>query len=155
MSATEDAERFCGLFPDAYLAYHRRDGPRSELPGASRAVLRHLAQAGPVTIGEATRHLDRSQSVVSEIVTQLEANGFVEREPDPADRRRTLVWLTVAGQERLRRDSDVLDPALVRRAMEQLPAVTRAGLIEGLGALVAAAASGGPNPQSQAKGTPT
>jgi hypothetical protein len=33
------AERFADLFRAVYLTFHRRDGPRSQLPGASRAVL--------------------------------------------------------------------------------------------------------------------
>jgi hypothetical protein len=64
--------------------------------------------ARPLTIGEAAAHLDRAQSVVSEIVSHLEDDGLLERERDPADRRRTLVWLTPAGQSALRRDREVL-----------------------------------------------
>src|SRR5690348_8140110 len=66
------AERFAGLFRAVYLSYHRRDGPRGSLPGASRAVLEHLAMAGPLTVGEAAGHLSRAQSVVSDIVSHLE-----------------------------------------------------------------------------------
>ncbi len=109
------ADAFCEAFPATFLAFHRRDGRRTELTNASRAVLQHLAQAGPVSIGEAARHLDRAQSVVSEIVAQLEGHGLLEREPDPDNRRRTLVWLTTAGLERLRADADVLDRRLVAR----------------------------------------
>ena len=54
--------------------------------------------AGPLTIGEAALHLERAQSVVSEIVSHLVQQGLLERESDPADRRRTLVWLTPAGR---------------------------------------------------------
>src|SRR5215467_5575988 len=97
------AERFAELFRAVYLTFHRRDRPRSELPGASRAVLEHLALAGPLTIGEAATHMHRAQSVISEIVTHLERDGLLERENDPADRRRTLIWLTPAGHEALRR----------------------------------------------------
>jgi hypothetical protein len=57
------AERFAGLFRAIYLTFHRRDGPRNELSGASRAVLQHLAMSGPLTVGEAAVHLDRAQSV--------------------------------------------------------------------------------------------
>jgi len=84
------AERFAELFRAVYLTFHRRDGPRGQLPGASRAVLEHLAMAGPLTIGEAAGHLNRAQSVVSEIVSHLTGQGLLERESDPADRRRTL-----------------------------------------------------------------
>jgi DNA-binding MarR family transcriptional regulator len=133
------ADDFCEAFPAAFLAFHRRDGRRSELTNASRAVLQHLALTGPVSIGEAARHLQRAQSVVSDIVSQLEGHGFLEREPDPDNRRRTLVWLTETGFERLRADADVLDRRLVAEAMDQLDETTRRGLIEGLNALVAAA----------------
>jgi DNA-binding MarR family transcriptional regulator len=46
--------------------------------------------------------------VVSEIAARLERQGLLEREADPADRRRTLVWLTAAGQAALRRHREVL-----------------------------------------------
>ena len=59
------AERFAELFRAVYLTFHRRDRPRSELPGASRAVLEHLALAGPLTIGEAAAHMRRAQSLQS------------------------------------------------------------------------------------------
>jgi DNA-binding MarR family transcriptional regulator len=69
------AERFAGLFRAIYLTFHRRDGPRNELSGASRAVLQHLAMSGPLTVGEAAVHLVRAQSVVSEIVDGLARQG--------------------------------------------------------------------------------
>jgi DNA-binding MarR family transcriptional regulator len=94
---------FAELFRAVYLTFHRRDGSRSQLPNASLAVLEHLAHAGPLTVGEAAAHLNRAQSVVSEIVSHLERQGMLERESDPADRRRTLVWLTGAGQDTVRR----------------------------------------------------
>ncbi|MFT4109045.1 MarR family winged helix-turn-helix transcriptional regulator [Propionicimonas sp.] len=133
------ADAFCEAFPATFLAFHRRDGRRSELTNASRAVLQHLALTGPVSIGEAAKHLERAQSVVSDIVSQLEGHGLLEREPDPDNRRRTLVWLTEQGFERLRADADVLDRRLVAEAMDHLDETTRRGLIEGLNALVAAA----------------
>ncbi|MGN6682213.1 MAG: MarR family winged helix-turn-helix transcriptional regulator [Streptosporangiaceae bacterium] len=114
-------ERFADLFHAVYLTFHRRDRPRSELPGASRAVLEHLALAGPLTVGEAAAHMHRAQSVISEIVTHLERDGFLEREHDPSDRRRTLIWLTPSGHEALRRDRQVFDIDLLAAAMSRLP----------------------------------
>ena len=113
------AERFAELFRAVYLTFHRRDGPRSQLAGASRSVLEHLALAGPLTIGEAAAHLARAQSVISEIVTHLERQGLLERENDPADRRRTLIWLTPTGHEALRRDREVLGDPHGRRHVVQ------------------------------------
>jgi len=135
----ELGERFADLFRAAYLTFHRRDGPRGQLAPPSRAVLEHLALAGPLTIGEAALHLNRAQSVVSEIVSHLVRHGLLERESDPADRRRTLVWLTPAGHETLRRDRDVLDPDLLGAAMARLPPAQAEELIAGLQTLLAQA----------------
>lgn len=134
------AERFTELFRAVYLTFHRRDGPRSQLANASRAVLEHLALAGPLTVGEAASHLARAQSVISEIVTHLEGQGLLEREDDPADRRRTLIWLTPDGHEALRRDREVLSVGHLARTMARLPPAQADDLIAGLKALVGLAA---------------
>ena len=125
----EQARRFADALTRIYLATHRRDGKRSQLSAVSRGVLRHLSMSGPLTIGEAAVHLDRAQSVVSEIVTQLEDNGLVERMTDPRDRRRTLVWLTPLGLDRLEQDRQVLSPELVDRALARLSAGDREALL--------------------------
>src|SRR6201999_1775671 len=95
--AKASAAAYAELFPAVYLRFHRRDGKQRELSGASRGVLHHLAAAGPLTVGECAKHLDRAQSVVSEIVDQLESHGLLARVRDEGDRRRTLVWLTDGG----------------------------------------------------------
>jgi DNA-binding MarR family transcriptional regulator len=133
------AERFAELFRAVYLTFHRRDEPRGQLAGASRAVLEHLALAGPLTVGEASAHLSRAQSVISEIVTHLERQGLLEREDDPADRRRTLIWLTPHGHDVLRRDREVLGVDHLALALAQLPPGQADDLIAGLRALVDAA----------------
>ena len=146
------AEWFAEAFRAVYLTFHRRDGPRGQLAGASRAVLEHLAIAGPLTVGEAAAHLSRAQSVVSEIVSHLERQGLLERESDPGDRRRTLVWLTPAGHEALRRDREVLGTDLLAPALSRLPPGQADALIAALRALTdlaeAAPAPAGPaNPR--------
>jgi DNA-binding MarR family transcriptional regulator len=140
------AERFAELFRAVYLTFHRRDRPRSELPGASRAVLEHLALAGPLTIGEAAAHMRRAQSVISEIVTHLERDGLLEREVDPGDRRRTLIWLTPDGHEVLRRDRDVLGIDLLACSMARLPPGQADALNAGMRALIEHAQSDGERP---------
>jgi DNA-binding MarR family transcriptional regulator len=142
------AERFADLFRAVYLTFHRRDGPRSQLSGASRAVLEHLALAGPLTVGEAAAHMSRAQSVISEIVTHLERQGLLEREDDPADRRRTLIWLTARGHEALRRDREVLSVDMLAHAMAQLSPDQADELTAGLRTLVDLAAPI-PNPDSE------
>ena len=137
------AERFAELFRAVYLTFHRRDQPRSELPGASRAVLEHLALAGPLTIGETAAHMRRAQSVISEIVTHLERDGLLERQNDPGDRRRRLIWLTPGGREVLRRDREVLVIDRLASAMARLPAGQADALNAGMLALVEGAQSDG------------
>ena len=136
------AERFAGLFRAIYLTFHRRDGPRNELSGASRAVLQHLAMSGPLTVGEAAVHLDRAQSVVSEIVDGLARKDLLERERDPGDRRRTLVWLTPAGQRALQRDGEVLGLDVLAAALARMAPPDRNALLTGAAALIAAATEG-------------
>jgi DNA-binding MarR family transcriptional regulator len=133
---TELAREFEQLFRAVYLNFHRRDAPRSQLANASAAVLEHLALAGPLTVGEAAAHLRRAQSVVSEIVSHLEQQGLLERETDPSDRRRTLVWLTAAGQVTLRRHREVLSEELLTVALGRMPREQVDALLGALRALV-------------------
>ena len=129
------ARAFEAAFQQAYLRFHRRDGKRAQMSGASRAVLLHLAHTGPLTVGEAAKHLDRAQSVVSDIVSQLEAKDLLAREPDPDDRRRTLVWLTPTGFAALDRERQVLSPELLTRAASRLTPDQRTALVATLEAL--------------------
>jgi DNA-binding MarR family transcriptional regulator len=133
------AEAYAELFPSVYLRFHRRDGKRRELASASRAVLLHLAGTGPLTIGECAKHLGRAQSVVSEIIAQLESHGLLARLRDENDRRRTLVWLTEAGRERLVREQEVLSRSALDRAFASMTALERTQLLEGTRALIRAA----------------
>jgi DNA-binding MarR family transcriptional regulator len=86
-------------------------------------VLEHLALAGPLTIGEAAAHLHRAQSVVSEIVSHLERQDMLERESDPADRRRTLIWLTTTGRDTLRRQREVPPRSLAGSLSQRVASV--------------------------------
>jgi len=136
VAAPEAAALFAELFRSVYLRFHRRDRPRSELPGASRAVLEHLALTGPLTIGEAAQHLQRAQSVVSEIVDGLERKALLARIRDPRDRRRTLVWLTDAGLALLDEDRQVLSRALLEQALARMSGDDRARLIDAVESLL-------------------
>jgi DNA-binding MarR family transcriptional regulator len=133
-----DAREFEASFQQSYLRFHRRDGKRSEVSSASRGLLTHLALSGPLTVGEMSLHLDRAQSVVSELVSRLEHRGLLARERDPANGRRTLVWLTDDGVAFLQRDREVLSVDLLSTAMSQMDPEDRTALLQGLRALIAA-----------------
>ena len=77
--------------------------------------------------------------MVSEIVTQLASKGYLERRPDPADRRRILVWLTPAGATALRDDANVLSESLLLAALGRMPDPEVTAMLTGLRELVAGA----------------
>jgi DNA-binding MarR family transcriptional regulator len=129
------ADQVDELFRAVYAAFHRRDGVDCGLSGTSRAALQHLALTGPVTVGAAAGHLGRAQSVTSDLLSQLERNGLVERRHDDADRRRVLVWLTDTGRDALRREQSVLDLGLLADALGALDPSVRELVLTGLRAL--------------------
>ena len=111
-------------------------------------VLAALRRSGDPFVMKPTdlaRVLMLSPAGMTNRVDRLEAAGWIERQNDPDDRRRTFIWLTPTGRQRLERDAQVLDPDLVGRAFNGLTTQQRQGLIEALAALVASA-RGIPNP---------
>lgn len=139
VNVAEAAAEYLRLFPNVYLRFHRRDSKHSEISNASRGVLLHLAQSGPLTVGECAKHLQRAQSVVSEIVDQLESHGLLARVRDESDKRRTLVWLTDQGRARLVADQEVLSHEALERALCRMKPQERRMLLEGTLALIRAA----------------
>ena len=131
----EDAfsRAFESRFRQVYaLAARRVHDKRDLLPTATIAFLNHLAAAGPLTLSELAQHLDRAPSTVSEMVNQLEAKGMLRREPDPDDRRKTIIWLTRDGRTRLAEEMTVLDIGQLGRAGAGLDARSRADLVAAL-----------------------
>lgn len=133
--ASKDALEFAELFPTLYLRFHRRGRVQPEVGPQAWAVLQHLAWSGPLTVTEAAKHMQRAQSVMSEIFEALEDKALVMRMPDARDRRRALVWLTDAGQDLLERERQVLSLELLEPALQRLSTEKRRGLLEGMRAL--------------------
>jgi DNA-binding MarR family transcriptional regulator len=67
-------------------------------PSQSRA-LRVLTRYGAIRLSELSEHLHIAPRSATEVVDDLEAKGLVERQPDPQDRRATLVAVTEHGIE--------------------------------------------------------
>lgn len=91
-----------------------------ELTDSEALALAHLARAGPLTSSELGARLQLSSGGATALVQRLERNGCVVREPNPGDRRSTLLRLT---PEVARRAADALAP-LERRIdtlVAQLP----------------------------------
>jgi DNA-binding MarR family transcriptional regulator len=70
-------------------------------PATAPLSPRHVAAleqllGGPVTVGELAARLGLTLPTVSGVLADLDRAGFVERHPDPADRRRTIVQVIPA-----------------------------------------------------------
>ena len=93
------------------------------------ALLAALDDRGPSSQADLSRatSIDRSDMVAT--VNELVAQGFVERTPDPADRRRNLIILSAAGRRRLHKLDRLLDK-VQQGLLNPLPAAERAQLVD-------------------------
>lgn len=82
--------------------YNRYDLRSEELTVPQFMILNHASPAG-VPLSEISASMLCDNSNLTGIVDRLLGKGFVERRPDPQDRRVSLICLTPAGAEKLRR----------------------------------------------------
>ena len=92
--------RLMQLFPRVSRGMRRwqdRVAPCSATPLGPRhvAALQQL-RGGAVTVGELASLLGLTLPTVSGVLADLDRAGFIDRQPDPADRRRTLVRIQAA-----------------------------------------------------------
>ena len=71
--------------------------PPTSVPLSPRhvAALQQL-HGGPLTVTELAGRLELTLPTVSGVLAELDRAGFVSRQPDPADRRRTIVQINTA-----------------------------------------------------------
>jgi DNA-binding MarR family transcriptional regulator len=74
-------------------------------------ALRVLMRHGVMRLSELSDHLHIAPRSATEVVDALESRGLVQRQPDPGDRRATLVELTEHG-------ASVLDAVRAARVTE-------------------------------------
>ncbi len=74
---------------------------------STASLLAYLAEFGPVTQTRCAEHLGQGRAVTGTQVDKLESAGFVERKPDPNDRRVWLVVITGAGRELAARVAEI------------------------------------------------
>jgi DNA-binding MarR family transcriptional regulator len=63
-------------------------------------VFRSLA-VRPMTVSELAAHLEITKQGAAQVIDDMERRGYVEREPDPSDRRARLVRLSARGERAL------------------------------------------------------
>jgi MarR family transcriptional regulator for hemolysin len=79
-------------------AYDERLAPLG-LTLSLASLLSYIADFGPINQTRAAEHLDQGRAVTGTQVDRLQALGFVERQPDPDDRRVWLLAITESGTE--------------------------------------------------------
>lgn len=139
--AREDALEIARLHSAMWHRFHTHKQPilGSNVTPRMLGLLRHLAEAGPLTVGEQATQLGISRANATEVIDRLVAKGLVERMRDERDQRRVFVWLTAEGRASVASLAEsVIDDPLTA-AVGAIPAATRAQIIEGLRALLAAA----------------
>jgi DNA-binding MarR family transcriptional regulator len=82
-----------------YLRRYSRQLHSEGFSGRKIATLRHLLEAGPLTIGQLRDYLYIGDSTTSELVDKLEEAGCVRRTRSEEDNRVVLVSLTPSGRE--------------------------------------------------------
>jgi len=83
-------------------------------------VLVALTEGGPASQADLSRGTGIFRSDMVAVLNELAEQGYVERTPDPEDKRRNVVTATPAGREHLRR----LDEIVARSQEELLAALT-------------------------------
>jgi DNA-binding MarR family transcriptional regulator len=92
----------------------REQASAGDLTLAQTAVLMHLDRDGPTTVSALARAEGvRSQSMGA-TVAMLEAAGMVKGSPDPSDGRQTILSLTPAWREKIRKGLAARQDWLVR-----------------------------------------
>lgn len=62
-------------------------------------VLRTLNETDHISQKELSERTDKDQATLTKILDLLEKNGFIERKPNPTDRRSFLIQITEKGRE--------------------------------------------------------
>ena len=96
--------------------------------GQQRDLLAAVSAFEPATLNQVAEAVKRGAPAVSRAIDTLVRGGLVERQSDPANRRRLALRLTDAGQETLRAPPAAdrsLEGRLARLAASELRALER------------------------------
>ena len=101
----------------------------SDCPSGSAAVLTLLGRHGDMRMSKLAELLAVDMSVTSRHVAHVAERGWIERSPDPADKRSRILRLTPAGSAQLdelsRRSTDLLADRLGDWTDDEVAQLTR------------------------------
>ena len=127
---TDDADRDAARLHSAaihLLRWLRREDAPSGLSAPRLSALSVVVMGGPITLGALAAAEQVRPPTMSRLVDALQADGYVVREVDPADRRVTWVRATPHG-ERLLAAGRTRRVRALAEALGELPARDRATL---------------------------
>jgi DNA-binding MarR family transcriptional regulator len=130
--------RLMQLFPRVVRGMRRwqdHAAPQTQAPLGPRhvAALEQL-RGDPLSVSELAARLGLSLPTVSGVLAELDRAGFVERHPDPADRRRTIVAMTQAHRTEIVAWLDGAARPLAR-VLDQLDAGEQAAFLKAMSLL--------------------
>ncbi|AOR30385.1 MarR family transcriptional regulator [Streptomyces fodineus] len=96
------------------------DGLGEAVDEATYPVLSGLARTGPCSAADLAGEIGLDRSGVTRRATRLEEAGLLRREPDPDDRRATLLALTQTGQQAVKTTRQRL-AALIEASLASWP----------------------------------
>jgi DNA-binding MarR family transcriptional regulator len=112
----------------------RRLMPSQPMSLTAVSVLRSLETSGATRLTELATAQGVTQPAMTQLVTRLERDGYVERGGSPHDARVVLVSLTQSGEEFLRHRRE-MRAAHLSDLLDRLPADDRAQILAALPAL--------------------
>jgi DNA-binding MarR family transcriptional regulator len=86
-------------YTSAVLRHAAATAKRMSLEASELAALEHLQASGPMTQKHLGERLSMSPGAVTAMIDRLESRAYVQRTPNPEDRRSALVGITRAGIE--------------------------------------------------------
>lgn len=88
---------------DSLLLAWRRMAPDPSLSRTAAGTLGALYRIGPMRLTALATHEAVTQPAMTGLIGRLEAQGLVNRTPDPSDGRAVLIGITPAGEEHVER----------------------------------------------------
>jgi DNA-binding MarR family transcriptional regulator len=95
----QDLANLVREYTSAVLRHASATAKRMSLGASELAALEHLQASGPMTQKHLGERLSMSPGAVTAMIDRLESRRYVQRTPNPEDRRSALVGITKAGIE--------------------------------------------------------
>src|SRR3954452_19207987 len=99
----------------ARTARRLRQEAGADLSPSMISALASIDRHGPITPSELAAHERVQRPTATRVLARLEALGLIDRAPDPADRRSSLISASPEGRTLLRRQRSRKDQYLARR----------------------------------------